>query len=180
MEGEGRVALGGEEKIGAEGRFDACHRDRRAGDAGTGGEMPPLVELAIVRQKDLRHGAEQHAPMDDDAAIEEASRMPQRRADDRDGIELAARREQPLDLAFDLVEKRVLEQQILDCVSRQTQFGKEHHRDALVMPGGEEFEDLVGILQRLGDGGPRNAGGDPDQLMRVRGKKRGHPLGARG
>ena len=71
MKGERRVAAGGEQQIDAEGRLMPGDRDRLPKHPLARGEVSPLVEFAIVRQKYLGDDAEQRAAVDDDAAIVE-------------------------------------------------------------------------------------------------------------
>jgi len=65
--------------------------------------------------------------MNGDAAIVEMPAVPQRRPDDKDREEVATGRDQPLQLPLHLVEHRILEQQIIDRISREAQF-REHHQ----------------------------------------------------
>ena len=97
--------------------------------------MPPFIEFAVIRQKHLGHDAEQASAMDDDAAIVEMPAVPQRRADDKHREEVAACREQPIDLPLDLVEHGVLEQQIVDRIGRKPELGEHHQGDPGLVAG---------------------------------------------
>src|ERR1700730_349182 len=112
MKGERRVAAGGKQQIAAEWRLMPGDRDRPADDALARGEMPPLVELAVVRQEHLGDDAEQRAMVNDDAAIVEMPLERERRADDKSREELAARSDQAIELPHDPVEHCVLKQEI--------------------------------------------------------------------
>ena len=57
--------------------------------------------------------------MDDDGGVVEPAGHAQRGADDQDGKELAGRRDHLGDRFLDLVEQRILQQQVLDGVGRQ-------------------------------------------------------------
>jgi len=80
--------------------------------------MTPFVKLAVVRQKGFRHDPEQPAAMDCGRAVVEPAAMGQWRADDKARQQLAAGLDQQPDLRRDRVEHRVLQQQIVDRVSR--------------------------------------------------------------
>ncbi len=136
--------------------------------------MPPLVKFAIVRQINLWDDAEQSPAMDHQAAIVELPGRAQRRAGDKDREELAARRDQPADLALDRVEQRVLKQKIVDRIGGKAELRKHHQPDARLGAGGEQRQDVVGIAPRLADRNRRHACAEPQKLVAVRGKERGH------
>src|ERR1700730_16893902 len=116
MKGERRVAAGGKQQIAAEWRLMPGDRDRPADDALARGEMPPLVELAVVRQKHLGDDAEQRPVVNDDAAIVEMPLQPERRTDGKNREQLTARTNQSIELPHDPVEHCVLKQEIVDRV----------------------------------------------------------------
>ncbi len=91
--------------------------------------------------------------MDDDGGVVEPAGDAQRRTDDQDGKELVRRRHDPGDRLLDLVQQRILQQQVLDGVGREPQLGKHHE-------GGARLVALLGQPQRLGEieGGIGNAG----------------------
>src|SRR5207253_10046429 len=107
-----RVAAGGKQQIAPEWRLMPGDRDRLANRALARSEMPPLVELTVIRQKQLGDDAEQRAMVNDNAAIVEMPLQPQRRTDDKRREELAARTDQSVELLHDPVENRVLKQEI--------------------------------------------------------------------
>ncbi len=143
-------------------------------DVLAGGELPALVKFAVIRQIDLRHDAQQHSAMDDHAAIVEVSPVTQRRPDDKDREEVAAGRDQAIELPLHFVEHRVLEQQIIDRIGGNPELREHHQADAGLVAGGEELQHIVGVLPRIGDGDMRNAGSDADEFVAVRRKERGH------
>ena len=110
MKGEFVGTTGGEQQIGAERRLLPGERDRRVAQPFARGEMPPLVELAIIRQEHLRHDAEQPAAVDRDAAIVKPAAPAQWRTDDKDRRQLLAGRDEARDLSGDRLEHRVLKQ----------------------------------------------------------------------
>ena len=168
---------GREDQVRAERRLVAGDGDRAAAHPLAGGEMPALVEFAVIRQKHLRHDAEHPAAMDRDRAIVEPAL-----------VAAAARRRQrpgagsrfphqPVDLRLDRIEHRVLEQQIVDRIGRQRQLGKHHQRDAARVAVAQQRQRLIGVLLRLGDRDLRHARADPHKLVMVRRKEGRHRLG---
>src|SRR5579883_2168624 len=114
MERKRHLAPGGKQQVDAERRLAARNRDRSADGRLARGEMSPFVEFPIIGQIELRHDTQEAAAVKDDAAIIKAPLAAQRRADGNDRMEIAACLQEPLDLPLDLVQKRVLKQQILD------------------------------------------------------------------
>src|SRR6202040_3528190 len=92
-------------------------------------EMPPLVELAVIRQEHLGDDTEQRAMVNDNAAIVEVPLQPQRRTDDKRREELAAPANPPIELLNDPVEHRVLKQEIVDRIGRKAKLRKHHQGD---------------------------------------------------
>ena len=166
-----------EDQVGAERRLVPGDGDRSAAHALAGGEMPPLVEFAVIRQEDFRHDPEHMAAVDRDRAIVEPPLPPQRRPDDKDRTQVFACRDQPLDLRLYRIEHRVLEQQIVDRIGRQRQLGKHHQRDPRRVAVAQERQRLVAVPGRLGDGDLRHARADPHELVTVRGKEGRHRTG---
>ena len=103
--------------------------------------------------------------MDDDRGVVEPARHAERGAHDQDGKEIGRCRHDLGDRPLDLVEQRVLQQQILDGVGRQPEL-REHH------DGGLSLVALAGQPQRLGevvggvgDAGPRHAARNPHEFV---------------
>src|SRR5579872_4291870 len=81
MKRERRESRRAEEEIDAEGSFASGDRRLPADNPGARGEMPPLVELAIVRQIGLRRDSKDGAAMDNDGRVVEPTFDSQRRAE---------------------------------------------------------------------------------------------------
>ena len=77
-------------------------------------------------------------------------------------------------LAFDRVEQRVLEQQVVDRVGREAELGEHHQSDPRLVAGGKQCLDLAGVAVRLGHANARHASTEADELMPVGRKERGH------
>jgi len=92
--------------------------------AGTGSEMAMLVELGVVRQMHLRHDAKKLAAMDDERRVVEPSGVTQGRADEEQRQQIPRGLDENADLALDRLEQDVLQQQIVDRIARERQFGK--------------------------------------------------------
>ena len=103
--------------------------------------------------------------MDDDGGVVQPAGEPERRADDQDGKELVRGRDDLGDRGLDLVQQRVLQQQVFYGVGRQSQLGKDHDgRAGLVAFGGQpqRFGKVVG---GVGDPGARNAARDSHKVV---------------
>ena len=98
MKGKAGVAAGGEQKIAAERRFMAGDHDRLAGHPFARGEVPALVEFAVIWQKHLGNDAEEFTEVDRHAAIIEVPAGPEGRPDDKHREEFPAGTDQPIDL----------------------------------------------------------------------------------
>ena len=84
VDDEAGQVLGREQEVGAE-RAPRAGRSRIVPPSVpcAGGEVPVLVELAVVRQVDLRHDAEQPAAVDGDGRVVDAAGVAQRRAEEQ-------------------------------------------------------------------------------------------------
>ena len=174
VKGETRSTGGGEQQVRAERGVVPGDGDRPAGDADARGEMPALVELAVIRQKNLWHDAEQLAAMDRDRAVVKLPMRAQRRADDKHREPVPAGLDQTIDLGLDRVEQRILKQQIVDRIGREAQLGEHHQPDPRRVALGEQRLDRLGIMGGLGHRHMGHAGADADELMPVGRKERGH------
>ena len=120
-----------EQQVGAERRPLPGDGDLQAGDAATGGELAPLVELAVVRQVDLRHDAEHPAAVDHHGGVEQPGLVPQRRADDDHRQQVGAGLgRSPSRPSCTASSTRVLAEQVVDGVAGQGQLGEHRDRDA--------------------------------------------------
>ena len=120
-------------------------------------EMALLVEFAVVRQVGLGHDAQDHAAMDDDGGVVEPAGHAQRGADDQDGEELVGRLDHLGDRPLDLVEQRILQQQVLDGVGRQPELRENHDGGAGLVALAGQPQRLRKIVGGVGDPGPRDA-----------------------
>ena len=172
---EGEIDAGClEEEIGAERHGLAQQLDLVAEHVGAGDEMPLLVELAIVRQVGLWHHAQHLAAMDDDGGVVEAARDPERRADDQDREELARGLDDLGDRPLDLVQQRVLQQQVLDGIGGQAEFGEDHDGGARLVALRGELQGLGEIVGGIGHAGARHAARHAHELMGIERVEIGH------
>ena len=95
--------------------------------------------------------------MDDDRSVVEPARDAQRGAHDQDGKELGRRRHDLGDRPLHLVEKRVLQQQVLDGVGRQAELREHHDRRARLVALAGQAQRLGKVVGGVGDAGPRDA-----------------------
>ena len=94
--------------------------------------------------------------------------MPQRRPDGKDREEVAAGGDQPIELPLHLIEHRILEQQIVDCIGRNSQLREHHQGDAGLVARSEEIQGIVGVLPRICDCDMGNTGSEADEFVAVR------------
>ena len=95
--------------------------------------------------------------MDDDGGVVEPPGDPQRGADDQDGKELAGGRDHLGDELLDLVEQRVLQQQVLNGVGRQPELRERHDGGARLVALAGQPQRLGKIVGGIGDARPRDA-----------------------
>ena len=88
----------------------AGDRQRAAAQSDARREMPPFIELAIVRQVALRHRAEDLASVYHNRRIEEPAFPAQRRPDDQHRVEVARSRDDLCHCGLHPVEQRILQQ----------------------------------------------------------------------
>src|SRR5579883_459522 len=101
MKREWRESGRAEEKIDAERDFSPGDRRLPPDNSGARGEMPPLVEFAIVRQIGLRRDPENGAAMDDDGRVVEPAFDSQRRAERQRRKQVLRSNRDPVDRPFD-------------------------------------------------------------------------------
>ena len=146
----------------------AGDRDGPAVGAVAGDEVARLVELAVVRQVDFRHHAEQRAAMDGQGAVVERAQMPQRRADQQQRQQVGGGCDDGLDRGFDRVEQGGLLQQVADRVAGNAEFRKHRHAPR---PGGRSPAPCgrIGLRvgRRIGQRGAGGAGGDTGEAVTV-------------
>ena len=143
--------------------------------------MPPLVELAVIRQIGFRHHAQYLAAVDHHGGVIELAMGSQRGADDQHRKQLLRSLDQLPDPALHRSQQRILEQQILDGVGGQAEL-REHHEGSLggIASRGKPH-GLQEIEVRVTDFGPRDARGEPDEIVvveRMKSRAHGMDLGA--
>ncbi len=158
---------GAEEQVGAEGHPVAGDLDRLAALVVAGGEVTPLVELAIGRQVGLRGDPDDGAVVDDDRAVVEPRAPLERRPDDDDGPQAGGRLGDPSDGVVDRVEEGVLQQEVVDRIPRQPELGEDRERDAVVVQLAHLGDDGVGVALRVGEGDRQRAGRDAREALGV-------------
>ena len=147
VEGEIGQVGGLEELVRAEGDIDRCHvrflSPRQVDDpagAGAGGEMTLFVELPVVGEITLGHHAEHLAAVDDDRTVVQPVSSLQGGPDDYHREEVAGCLTQGLDGVENGVQEDVLEQQVVDGVAGQAEFGEDGdgHVAGVELPAGVE------------------------------------------
>ena len=138
-------------------------------------ELAALVELPVGRHVRLRRHAEDAALVHDDRAVVEPVAVAQRSADHEHRQEVRRRLDDARERDLDLVEHRVLEQQVLDRVPGQAQLREDRDRDALGGALARLADHRFGVGGRVGDRHPRGAGGDAGEAVGVGVAEVGHP-----
>ena len=136
-----------------------------------GGELPFLVELAVIRQETLGHDAEHLPPVDDDRAVKELALEAQRRADEEHGGEVRAGFDELGQGVLRRVEQGVLMEQILVGIGGDPQFREE--RDGSVGFGGAagEAKDALEVERRVRHPDLRDANRRTDKAVVIDGAK---------
>ena len=160
-----------EDQIDAERRFETGKRDRLLHDLDAGGEMPPFVELTIIRQIGFRHDAEQRAAMDHQRAIVEPRAPAHRRPDDNDRHQRAGCLQEMNSRLLDGGQKRILMQQIVDRIGRQREFGKDDQPGAARIGVAAHGGDRLDVEGRIGDAHARRAGCNPHEVLGIEGEE---------
>ena len=131
--------------------------------------MALLVELPVVRQEGLRHDAEQAAALDGERGIVDAVAPAERRADQQQRPEIGRFGDHPGGGGLDRVQQGLLEQQVLDRVGREAEFGEDRQRGPRIVAPPGEVEDRVGVALGLGRVAPACAGRNPGEAVAVEG-----------
>ena len=141
-------------------------------------EMPFLVELAVGGQVGLRCDAAHGTALNDDGAVVEATAVPQGRADDDRREEAGGGRANGLDGGEDLVEQHVAEQQVVNGVAGQAEFGEGGQAHAVVGQTAGLVDDRGGIGRRIRQRDGKGHGGDAREALVVGGAElNGRPPG---
>jgi hypothetical protein len=124
--------IGGlQQDVRAEGHLLAAEHDAFHRRPLARGELPALIEFAVVRQIGLRHGGEDTAAMDRDRAIEQPPVDAQRRSDNGDRLQRPALLDQHPKRDQHGIEQRILLQKIVDRIGADAELGKQRKRSAL-------------------------------------------------
>ncbi len=156
-----------EEQVGTERHHRAVERDRGAALVVAGGEVAPLVELAVRRQVGLRGHPEHPPAVDHHGAVEQPVAVPQRRTDHEHRQQVGGRLDQQAEGLDHLVEHRVLQEEVLDRVAGQGQLGKDRDRGALLRAGPRLGEDALGVRRGVRERDRHRAGGHAGEPMAV-------------
>lgn len=132
-------------------------------------EVTFFVELSIVGEIALRHHAEYAATMDDDCAVVQSVAAAQRSTDHDHGKHIGGGLAQGFDGFKGGIEYSVLQEEIVDLVTSEAQFGE--HGDGHRFGGkfGDCVHDLGDIGGRIGDVHGGGAGGDASEPLVVAG-----------
>ena len=148
----------------------------QTGDAVPGGELATLVELAVVRQVQLRHHTEHLAAVDDHGGVEQPGLVAQRGADDEHRQQIGGGLDDLRQALVDRVEQGVLTQQVVDGVAGQRQFREQRDRDTEVGAAPADVDDALGVAHRVGDRDVGRARGDAGEAVAVQRVERHAPI----
>ena len=155
VEGLGRPAVG-------EGRAEPL-----VDDPGAGGEVPLLVELAVVGQVGLRRDPEDLAAVEEDGAVVEAVAVAKGGAHDDERQQVGGGPGEVDEGRLDLAEQHVLQEQVVDGVAGEAQLGEERDRRPLLAHVPGPLEDRRGIGPRVGHRHRQRARGHPREAVAV-------------
>ena len=105
--------------------------------------------------------------MDHECGVVEPPGATQRRPDDEHRIKVARSGNDAVDRAFDRIEQGILEQEIVDGIGGEPEFGKDHDRCLGGITLGGKAQRLGEIEGRIRYLGARDAGGEPDEIVAV-------------
>jgi hypothetical protein len=145
--------------------------------------LPLLVEFAVARQITFRNDAKNDAAVDDDGAIEELCLGADRRADDDRERPIAARRDDLGQGRERRLEQRVLEEEIVVGIARDSELGEENEPGVALGRSVDEAQRFAGILGRGRQSHDRRRDGRTKEAVaierpegqQVRGGGRRHP-----
>ena len=135
--------------------------------------MALLVELPVVRQEGLWDHAEQATALDGERAVVDPVAPAQRRADEQQRPQAGRFGDHPGGFFLHGIEQRLLQQQILDRVGRQPEFGEDRQRRTRIVAGLREGEHRVGVARGLGRVAAARAGRHPGEAVAVEGVEGG-------
>src|SRR5699024_11046459 len=102
-------------------------------DAGPGGEVALLVELAVVGRIGLRRDPEDLATVDEDGAVVEAVAVAKGGADGHERQQVGGAPREVDESGLDVAEEDVLEEQVLDGVAGEAELGEDRDSDTLIV-----------------------------------------------
>ena len=154
MEDQARHVVDLEQQVGAEGDARAVDVDVALAGGAPAGEVPLLVELAVVGQIGLGHDAAHRPALDDEGAVVQATRHAHGRTDDDRRQETGAGGADGLDGGEGLVQEHVTQHEVVDGVAGQAQLGEGDEAHAVVGQSASPFDDGggVGVRVRQHDG----------------------------
>ena len=132
-----------------------------------GAELPTLVELPVIGQAGLHGDTGDPAPAQNDSAVEQAGVAPEGSADHEDQVQRRRFTGNPLDRTDDPVQKRLLLEEIVVGIGRDSQLRKEGENSLVPggLPGQADGFSRVEFDIRHPDF--RGADGDPDEPVTV-------------
>ena len=149
--------------------------DVQAGDAVPGGELAALVELAVVRQVQLRHHTEHLAAMDHHRRVEQPGLLAQRGTHDEHRQQVGGRLDDLRQALVYGIEQGVLTQQVVDGVAGQRQLREQRDRDAQLRTTPADVDDARCVAHRVGDRDVGRARGDAGEAVAVQRVERHGP-----
>ena len=144
---------------------------------GHGDEVALLVELAVVGQVGLGDDRQHAAAVDGDGAVVQGIVFAQGCADDEEGEQVGAGLDDGGQGLLDVVEEHVLQEEVVDGVTRDAQFGEDAHGDAARIELAGGVDDFARVLEGAGGVHGQGHGGDAREALVVEGMEvHGSPL----
>ncbi len=167
MQHEPRNVRDREQQIGAERDDAAGHLDLRVLDVIPGGDLAGLVELAVERNVRLRRHAQHLAALDHHGRVVDPVAVAQGGTHQQDRGQGSGGTDDVLQGLLHGVQQRILQQQVLDRIARQGEFGEDDQPGAVpvLILGDPDHGRRVGHWIR--DRRAQRARGHADEALRV-------------
>jgi hypothetical protein len=167
MQRERRLLGNTEEEPRAERARLAGEADLAAGRGIAWSEVARLVELAVVRQIDLRYHPDQPSAAEKGGAVVQQPVHRDGKADQRRDRQLAGALDEPRKRILGGVDQRLLVEEIVAGISGEPQLGKNHQRGVVRRGLLDQLEGGLGVVPRIADAHDRGRHRDAREAVAV-------------
>ena len=141
-----------------------------------GGHLAAFVELAIGGQIRLRRHAQHRTAVNHHRGVVDPVAVAQRSADDQHRQQVGRGGNQGVYGPFDGLQQCVLQQDVVDRIARQCQFGEHRQRHAVVVAFAGRSQHRFRVGGGIADRGVQRACGNPNEPVPVGGVEAHHPI----